>query len=151
MTTPLVPDEHYLWLGRISASYGMLDVQIGLLGHAAITGEKYTEDWSKLAGSPGAAVKLCERALPGMPADLADRAQELLEAAKPLRLRRHQLSHSVFVMDPTDDGPSAPWLLKDPKGSEGQLLEAVEGEAVVRAINRLSREASEIRAAVSSR
>lgn len=42
---PHVPDEHYLWLGRISASYGMLDVQIGLLGHAAITGEKYTDDW----------------------------------------------------------------------------------------------------------
>lgn len=31
MTAPQVPDEHYYWLGRVTAAYGMLDVQIGML------------------------------------------------------------------------------------------------------------------------
>lgn len=146
MTAPQVPDEHYYWLGRVTAAYGMLDVQIGMLAHAALTGENWTEDWAGVAGRPGLAVQLCQGALPRMPDDLADRARALLEAAQPLRLRRHQLSHSVFVLDPESAGPTAPWVLKDPKGPERPLLYEDEGAELVRAINALSRTAGQLRA-----
>lgn len=148
MTQPAVPDTHYCWLGRVSASFGMLDVQLGMLGHAALTGENWTEDWTKVAGRPGMAVALCKQGVDKLPEKLAERTRALLEEAEPLRLRRHQLSHAVFVLDPEDLGPSAPWLLKDPKGGERPLLDEVEGEALVRAINGLSRAAGEIRGAL---
>lgn len=115
-------------------------------GHAALTGEHWTEDWTGVAGRPGLAVQLCLRALPRMPDDLVDRARAVLEAAEPLRLRRHQLSHSVFVLDPGSAGPTAPWVLKDPKGPERPLLDEDEGAELVHAINALSKTAGQLRA-----
>lgn len=144
--TPEVPDEHYLWLGRVTAAYGMLDVQIGMLGHASVTGENWTDDWTKVAGRPGMAVDLCSRGLSLMPEELAERTRRLLADAEPLRLERHRLSHSVFVFDPESTGPGAPWSLKHPKGGESPLLDEAHGAELVRALNALSRAAGEIRA-----
>lgn len=147
---PAIPDEHYLWLGRVTSAYGMLDVQIGMLGYAAQTGITWTEDWTQVAGRPGMAFQLCKHHLHLMPDTLASRAASLLDATEPLRQERHRLSHAVFILDPETQEESSPWLLKDPKGGETALLSASTGADLVRALNRLSREAGEIRAALKA-
>ena len=54
------PDAHYLHLGRVTAAFAMLDIQMGMIGRAAKTGEAWTENWSRSQVDP---VKLSRRAL----------------------------------------------------------------------------------------
>jgi hypothetical protein len=123
VTRPQPPDEHYYWLGRITAAAAMLDVQLGMLGHAATTGQSWTEDWEAVAGEPGGAARLCATGVKSMPLDLAATATEVLHEARRLRAERNRFVHAVLVMDPEWTGDSAPWLLKDPKGGELALLD----------------------------
>lgn len=150
MQPPSPPDEHYLWLGRVTAAYAMLDVQIGMLAHTAETGERWTDEWESVSGRPGQAVALCKAALPKMPEEIRLAVGSLLDSVSTLRQERHRLTHAVFVWDPAPDEAGAPWRLRDPRGGEFPPLVASQGAHLVAAFNGLSRRAAELRAALAS-
>lgn len=129
----------------------MLDVQLGMLGHASTTGQCWTEDWEAVAGEPGGAARLCATGVKSMPPDLAATATELLDEARRLRAERNQFAHAVLVMDPEWTGDSAPWLLKDPKGGELALLDPDRGAALTADANRLEQQAAAARAELQAR
>ena len=150
MRTPSPPNEHYLQLGRVTAAFAMLDIQMGMIGRAASTGEAWTEDWKQVAGRPGQAVKSCAEARRILPEDLADRVSRLLQHAQTVRDQRHRLSHGVFILDPDTELDSHPWLLRTTRNEDVPLLNEMRGDDLVRALNRLSKEAGEIRIAVAA-
>lgn len=149
MDAPSPPNEHYLQLGRVTAAFAMLDIQMGMIGRAARTGEAWTEDWQKVAGRPGQAVKSCIEAASSLPPELADRVNRLLQDARTLREERHRLSHGVFILDPATPMDSHPWLLRTTRNEHLPLLTQSRGDDLVRALNRLSRAAGQIRVAVA--
>jgi hypothetical protein len=149
MRTPSPPDAHYLQLGRVTAAFAMLDIQMGMIGRAAKTGEPWTENWKKVAGRPGQAVTACTEAAELLPQELADRVRNLLQNAKNLRDERHRLSHGVFILDPDTELASHPWLLRTTRNEEVPLLDEQRGDELVRTLNVLSKTAGELRVAVA--
>lgn len=147
---PRVPNEHYLWFGRISAAFAMLDLQLGLLGHAAATGERYTEDWTQVAGRPGQALGLAREATKILPSELAQEVQHLLDDIAELRNERHVLAHSVFVLNPPPAGALPSLVQRSPQGEERPSLNAAEGEALVSALNRATQRAVQLRKRASA-
>lgn len=124
---------------------------------------RHTERMSPITGEPGVAELTRDegRALVG------EQAQSLLH----MTLEEFERAYDAGELDPEapgvldvapaaavypvehsdGTGPSAPWLLKDPKGPELPLLDETEGAALVRGINGLSRTAGEIRPVLAAR
>lgn len=123
---------------------------MGMIGRAAKTGEAWTEDWKKVAGRPGQAVKSCTEATRVLPQDLAERVHRLLQDAKSLRDERHRLSHGVFILDPDTRLASHPWLLRTTRNEDVPLLDEKRGNDLVFALNKLSQAAGELRVAVAA-
>lgn len=149
MIPPAPPDTHYRQLGRITSAFAILDIQIGMVGHAARTGEPWTEDWRRVAGTVGMATRLCEAAVTLVSPELADEISQLLRDAEGVRAIRHNLAHGVFVLDPKTELDSHPWLLRTARNAEVPLVTEAEGDRLVREINTLSRRASELRVRVA--
>lgn len=146
---PRPPDEHYLWLGRVSSNFAVLDIQMGQVGRAAATGEAWTEDWKLVAGKPGQASRLCERAVALLDGELAKAVQSLLDDSVELRDERHRLAHGAFVMDPETTFDSHPWLLRTARNEELPLLTDETGGHLVRSLVGLTRRAANLRSPVA--
>ena len=144
MDAPKPPADHYVWLGRVMSACAMLELQIGMIGWAAKTGEAWTEDWAKVAGVPGAAWRLCVDALPVLDPELASAVQRVLDEALPVRTERNKFSHAVFTLDPTR-APDDQWVLRSPRDVEFRPITAAQGGALIRMANRLSQEAAMLR------
>lgn len=147
--SPRPPDDHYLWLGRVSSNFAVLDIQMGQVGRAAATGEAWTEDWTLVAGKPGLAYRLCLRAVDLLEGQLAEAVTGLLAGSSELRDERHRLTHGAFVLDPGTDLASHPWLLRTARNEELPLLTADSGSDLVRQLVALTRRASELRRPVA--
>jgi hypothetical protein len=146
---PRPPDEHYLWLGRVCSNFAVLDIQMGQIGHAAVTGEAWTENWTLVAGKPGLAYRLCAKAVGLLDGDLALAVQTLLEDSSKLRDERHRLTHGAFVIDPETTMDSHPWLLRTARNEEVALLTGETGGRLVRSLVGLTRRAADLRAPVA--
>lgn len=144
MRTPEPPSDHYVWLGRVMSACSMLELQIGMIGWAAKTGESWTEDWGKVAGAPGGAIRLCTSALPLLDPDLASEIQRVLDEADPIRVERNKFSHAVFTLDATR-APGDQWVLRSARDVEFRPITAAEGGDLIRRANGLSREAAGLR------
>lgn len=99
-TVPSPPSDHYVWLGRVMNACSMLELQVGLIGWASKNGYHYTEQWSEVAGSAGAAWRLCESALSSMNLDLAQDVRVWMDEARLVRDERNKFAHAVFILDP---------------------------------------------------
>lgn len=132
----------------MTIAFTQSDLQLGMCGWTATTGEGWTEDWAKVNGRPGAALALCRRALDVLPTDLADRLAALIARSERLRQERNQINHSALIFDPSTTQDSHPWLTRDTKGTEAALLSAERGYELTAALNALSRDASELRASI---
>lgn len=142
---PSPPDSHYTWLGRIVSACSILEVQIGMIGWAATTGERWTEDWFPIAGSWDKSKKLLRVGLPLLSAELANQVREVVAASKPLRDERNALAHASFILDPQTSLASNPWLIRTTRNIERPLLSGEEGGELVRGMNSLSRQAANLR------
>jgi hypothetical protein len=121
----------------------LLELQIGMIGWAATTGEPWTENWGKVAGKPGGAIRLCADALPQLNPLLASEVQRVLDQAEPVRKERNKFSHAVFTLDPTR-APDDQWVLRSSRDVEFRPT-ATEGGDLIRVANRLSQEAASLR------
>ena len=148
MHAPSPPDDHYVWLGRVMHACSMLEVQIGMIGWAAANGRPWTEDWRQVAGSPGAAWKMCRDALPRLSETLATEVSDLMAQADPIRSERNKYAHAVFTLDPTRPS-SDQWVLKSARDPEFKPLHPEQGAHVVATANRLSKRVSALRQKVA--
>ena len=149
LLTPSPPDDHYLWLGRVLSACSMLELQLGMIGWSAKTGELWTEDWRNVAGSPGAAWSLCQGAVTKVPEDLANELRDLMADAGSVRQERNKYAHAVFTLDPARPAGDQ-WVLRSGRDPDFRPLTEVEGSRLVSTANRLSRRASQIRSVVVS-
>jgi hypothetical protein len=144
MVAPAPPDEHYLWLGRVISACSMLELQMGMIGWSAKTGKLWTEDFRQVAGSPGAASKLCQAAASKLDEALANELRDLMTEAEPVRQERHKYAHAVFTLDP-ERPAGGQWVLKSGRDPDFAPLTEAQGSDLVRTANRLSQRASQIR------
>lgn len=142
--TPTPPADHYEWLGNVMTACSLLEIQIGMIGCATKNGELWTEDWTDVAKTSGAALKLCKSQLRAMDTELAEDVRVLLADAQPVFNERNQLAHGVFILDPTKPGTQQR-VLKSARVAEFSPLTPTEGSILVVKANRLSRKASELR------
>jgi hypothetical protein len=122
----------------------MLELQLGMIGWSATTGERWTEDWRQVAGSPGAAWALCKKAIPQTPEHLANDLRDLLADAEPVRRERNKYAHAVFTLDLNRQSGDQ-WVLKSGRDPEFQPLTEAQGSHLVRTANRLSKRAGQLR------
>ena len=144
VSTPEPPADHYVWLGRVISACSMLELQIGMIGWAATTGEAWTENWAQVAGLPGGAICLCSDAIPLLDPELASDVQRVLDEATPVRRERNKFSHAVFTLDPTRP-PEDQWVLRSARDVEFRPITAAEGGDLIRVANRLSKQAASLR------
>lgn len=144
LITPQPPPDHYVWLGRVMNACSMLELQVGLIGWASRNGKHYTDDWMEVAGSAGAAWRLCESQLSEMEPRLASEVRQVLAEAEPIRTERNKFAHAVFTLDPTravDDQ----WVLRSARDPEFRPLSEEQGSRLVAAANGLSKRADMLR------
>lgn len=154
MNAPTVPDDHYLLLGQVTAAAAMLDLQIGFVGHAAKTGQHYTENWQEVASAPGKAIRLARSALPHLDADLSAELVGLLAETEAALRERNRLAHSVLIFDPLEVGPTAPWFLRSMREETAGILHRGEDSDALALIVRfhdLAKEASALARRVAVR
>lgn len=95
---PAPPPEYYERLGRLTAMAAMAEIQLGLAGWAAKTGEAYTDNWS-FARKPGGAARYAEQHLDRLDADLRAELRSALNEFADHINRRHRAAHSVIGLD----------------------------------------------------
>lgn len=152
LITPQPPPDHYVWLGRVMNACSMLELQVGLIGWASKNGKQYTDDWMEVAGSAGAAWRLCESQLSEMEPRLASEVRQVLAEAAPIRTERNKFAHAVFTLDATravDDQ----WVLRSARDRDFRPLTEEQGSRLVATANGLSKRAGMLRkrAAAGSR
>lgn len=150
--TPQPPPDHYVWLGRVMHACSMLELQVGLIGWASKNGKQYTDDWIEVAGSSGAAWRLCENQLSEMEPGLASEVRQVLEEAAPIRTERNKFAHAVFTLDPIRAADDQ-WVLRSARDPEFRPLTEEQGSRLVATANKLSKRAGMLRkrAAADSR
>lgn len=142
--TPQPPPDHYVWLGRVMNACSMLELQIGLIGWASQNGYHYTDTWSEVAGTPGAAWRVCETQAALMAPELARDVHALLDEARPIRDERNKFAHAVFVLDPTKPEGDQ-WILRSARDVEFRPLTPELGARLVISANNLSQRAVNLR------
>ncbi len=107
---PAPPPAYYEALGRLTAIASLVEIEIGLAGWAAESGEPYTEDWP-FGDAPGKAIRYLEDRLGLLGAELRTAAEAAIAEYRRLSDVRHRAVHGVLTLDPSLD-PGEQWVVK---------------------------------------
>jgi len=121
---PRPPAVYYEELGRLAAVASLAEIELGLCGHAAKSGESYTTDWT-FADRPMKAVNGADASCHLLDSDQGDELSALIDEFKELVQTRHRAAHSVISIDPAL-GPDEQWLIESPRDGVIPLIELLE-------------------------
>jgi hypothetical protein len=148
MKSPSPPVEHYEWLGRITAAASHLEVQLGQVGQAAISGDPYVDDWEDIAGAPSQAWNLANEAIALLEDPLRQQLREILAACGPLQRERNAYAHGALAVDPTVSSGSQ-WVIETAKYGKRPALTRSNAADLVAEIHRLAKRTNLLRGPVA--